>query len=587
MARIPSWVLWVWVAVLPVAACGARGQLPSTTALAPASTTPPTPSTPVCSDESGPSCWLHRLESPATRPSAIAHFKAVFDRASKQPDHGKALIDQIVEPLTRTYVDHYSDLDVKSRVKLIRLLAELKDKRTAPALAKAFDEYARHPPTDFHVNDIEWAALAQADLRLASVDDSLLRAFLAFHVHTMLGGFSYPAVNAAIVAAPQKSWTGPLLHLLAAKMVVPKSARDRARVDAYRDQLFWQTTAAEALGELREPQAVRALLRVMLDPTKADVQTTSVLALVKIGKPAEDAAIKLLKGEDAGLVAFSRKRAAHPSKGKPWVRSAALVLGTIGRSDAAGPMVDVLGHTSDAVDKAIIARSLTNLPASKKTERAFEHAYDSTAIAVVIPPEGAVALDSLSEAARSFRDPDMVPWLLGRAARTRGSHADLAALRGKILITALELAKANQIRSVKRAVDAYGTKLEKDAYALASKLLAKCGNRVACYLDAVGRPGNQKQATQFAGIKAATMVGVLGNEHSAGLLVDRLDSVDNPAVRYTAAMSIDHLLPRGSSALADKLAAIVIQDDKSGNRTRIMGDAPLKQVSYRIGTRAR
>ncbi len=550
-----------------------------------------------CKDESQPEYWVDKLQDSSWRPRAIKRLEQFFEDASTKANGDntkpevRALLDKIVEPLTKTYVDHYTDLDTKTRVSLMKLLAAFRDKRTEPALKKAFDEYAKRPPTSKDDQDIKWAAAAQADLKLPSLSDSLLQAFLKFQTHSMLGGVAYRDMNEAMVAAPQKSWAGPLIALLAAPMEMPKTNKEVDKIDAFRDQQFWQTTAALVLGDLQSSEAVEPLLKIMLDPEKANVQTTAALALTKIGKPAEQAAIKLLKGEDDKLKAYSLRRikevtkAKEDSKDEPYVQTAALVLGTIGLPDAVGPMVEVMKTTKIAANKAIIARELAHLPATAESKQAFKDAFESISIDTNIPP-GVNALQMLTEASLSFYDPTMVDWLLERAAKTKGSGEDLKALQDAIVISALKLAKPDQLDAVKKAVDAYGTQIEKDAYALTDKMLKACGDRVSCYLDAIEKSENQDQKTQFSGIKAGYMIGILGNEQSVDGIVERLDAIDNAAVRFVASQTIDHLLPKGSKAVADKLDKIITKNAKSADNNKIAGDAPLKQVMYRIRTRA-
>jgi hypothetical protein len=90
--------------------------------------------------------------------------------------------------------------------------------------------------------------------------------------------------------------------------VVPPDQRKPESVDAYKDQLFWQTVSAQVLGELREKSAVELLMKVILDPAKGDVAQTALLALVKIGQPSVDAATKLLEGKDTQLKDFHLQR---------------------------------------------------------------------------------------------------------------------------------------------------------------------------------------------------------------------------------------------------------------------------------------
>ena len=351
-----------------------------------------------CKDESQPGYWVDKLQDKAWRPRAIKRLQQFFEDAStkansdNQSPEVQKLLNTIVPPLTKTYVDNYSDLDTKTRVTLIKLLADFRDKRTEPALKKAFEEFAKRPATSKDDQDIKWAARAQSDLKLDSLQDPLLQAFLKLQAHTMLGGITYRDMNDAMLADPQKSWSGPLITLLDAEIKPPKNAKERDAIDAYRDQLFWQTTASEVLGELRDASAVQPLMKVMLDPAKGDVQATALLALVKIGKPAMDAAVKLLKDEDDKLKAFALRRikevtgAKEAPKNEPYVQTAALILGTIGRSAAIDPMVAALKSTKNEVNKAIIARELTKIPATPESKQAFKDAYESISLDTVIPP---------------------------------------------------------------------------------------------------------------------------------------------------------------------------------------------------------
>ena len=59
----------------------------------------------------------------------------------------------------------------------------------------------------------------------------------------------------------------------------------------------------------------------------------------------------------------------------------------------------------------------------------------------------------------------------------------------------------------------------------------------------------------------------------------------NP-IRYVAAGAIDHLSPKGSKQAAEKIRKVVDKNAESGDQNKIQGDYPLKQVMYRIETRA-
>lgn len=550
-----------------------------------------------CKDESQPEYWVDKLEDPPWRARSVKRLEQFYEDAvtkangDREAPEVKTLVNQVIEPLTNLYTKEYENLDTKTRVTLIKLLGSFKDKRTEPAIRKAFEEFSKRPRTTKDEQDIKWAALAAGEMKLDSVGDAMLQTFTKLKASTMLGGIVYKDYSKAMNQMPQKSWTGTLVSLLEPEIKVPKSAKDRDLIDPYRDQLFWQVTAAEVLGRIGDPSAVEPLLKVMLDPAKADVQATAALALVKIGKPAAEAAAKLLKGESDKLIAFNRRRikevsgAREEPSGKPYLSTAALVLGTIGRTEAIGPLVDVLKGNLEDEDKAVVARELTKLPPTPESKRAFKEAFESISIDTVVPP-GESALQMLAEAAGQFFDADMVDWLIDRAANTKGSGEDLKALQGTLLLTMLKLAKPDQMRKVKAVFSRYGTKLETDLLAQVEPLVKECAERVDCYLTAIEKSENLDQKNQYAGIKAGYMIGILGDEKERDALVERLDSIDNAAVRFVAAKVIDYLSPKGSPEVAKQLEAIIEKNEKSADRQKAAADAPLKQVMYRVEARS-
>jgi HEAT repeat protein len=551
-----------------------------------------------CKDESQPEYWVDKLDDPTWRPRAIKRLEQFYEdtitKANKNQEapEVQALLNKIVDPLTKTYVENYGDLDTKTRVALIKLLASFRDKRTEPAIKKAFEEFAKRPATQKDDADIKWAARAAAELKLESVAGPMLDAFQKLKASTMLGGVSYRDFNEAMVAMPQKSWTGPLIALLEKEVTRPENAKDKDGVDKYRDQLFWQTTSAQVLGELEAAEAVQPLMKVMLDPNKADVAATAILALVKIGKPSVDAASKLITAEPTdSLAAWGLTRikeatkAKEPPKDKPYVATAAIVLGTVGRPEALPTMIGALEKADNDTNRAVIARELTKIPATSESKQAFKTAYEKISIESVVPP-GLNALQMLTEAAGQFYDPTMVPWLLERAEATKGAGEDKKALQTAITVTALKLAKPDQLDSVKAAVDKYGTKLEKDLYEQVEKIVKACGDRSACYLAEIEKSQNQDQKNQFVGIKAGYMLPIYGNEQTRGEVIQRLESIDNASVRFVAAQAIDALSPKGSKEAATTLKKIIDKNVESADQNKIQADAPLKQVMYRIEARA-
>lgn len=559
-----------------------------------------------CKDESQPEYWVEKLAEKQWQASAIKRLEQFYDdaynKAGKKSDapEVKALVDKIVAPLTQAYVDKYDELDQKSRVTLIKLICTFRDPRGEAAFKKAFEEFIKKPATSKDDTDVKWVAMAVGDMKLTALADLLVQAFTKLRASSLLGGVTYKDYLEALRQMPQKSWTEPLKTLLQSDMEIPKKVDgkdDPEMIDRYRDQQLWQTGAAELLGELREETAVEPLLKALLDPQKADVAATAVVALVKIGKPAQDRALKLLASPEDPLAVFWAQKtqkatgAKEPPKDNLHVATAALVVGTIGRAEAIPAMVDALKKADKDVTRTVIARELTKIPGTPDSKAAFKTAFEAISSEANIPP-GYNALQLLAESAAGFYDAGMIDWLLERAEKTKGEGEALKALQGAILVTALKLAKPDQLPKIKAFLDAMekkekgSTQFEAGLYAQAEKLLKECGERAACYLSAMEKSENQEQKNQFVAIKAGYMLAIYGNEQVRDHLIAALSSLEQAAIRHVAAGIIDFLSPKGSKEAADKLDEILKKNRATGDANKIAGDNSLRQVSVRIRSRA-
>jgi len=374
---------------------------------------------------------------------------------------------------------------------------------------------------------------------------------------------------------------------------VPPNEKDKTSFDDWKDQIVWQDTAAKVLGKIGDPAATEPLMQVMLDPAKGTtefttVQITSVLALVKIGKPAADAAAKLLKSDYEKLQTFQRTRirevTGSDEKGKPWVQTAAIIIGTIGRQDSIPAMVEAMKNEKDDPTKAIIARELTKIPATPDSIEAFKETFTSLPLSAELPSGGG-AIDSLSEAAGRFCDPSLAPWLIETAGKLKGDADDRKSAQAAMTVTALKLAKAEDLPTVKEAVSKYGTDLEKGLAKQVEAAVGACKDDVSCYIGLMQKPENQKIENQFVGIKAGYMVAILGNEAARDKLVDGLGQISNAGLRFVASQAIDKLSPKGSKSAADKINTIVTNNAKSPDRDKAQGDSSLKEVMFRLYAR--
>ena len=559
-----------------------------------------TPALVGCKDEGQPEYWVEKLDDPSWRAKSVNRLVQFYeDTLSRRNNDPKApevvdLVNKTVEPLTKLYVDQYDNLDSKTRVALIKLLADYRDKRTEPALKKAFDQFVKLPKTSRDETDVKWAARAEEDLQIESLQLPMLEAFRKLRTSSMLGGVAYRDMADALVAQPaNKAMVGPLVQMISVQ-VAPPNDKDKSSFDEWKDQIVWQDTAAKVLGKIGDPAAIEPLIKVMLDPTKGmteftTVQITSVLALVKIGKPAADAAAKLLKSDYEKLQTFELQRirevTGSDEKGKPWVQTAAVILGTIGRQDSIPVMIEVMKSEKEDSTKAVIARELTKIPATPESIEAFKETFLSIPLSAELPSGGG-AIDALIEASGRFCEPSLASWMVETASKLKGDADDRKAAQAAMTVTALKLVKADGLPEVKTAVDRYGTELEKGLYKQVESALGACKDDVSCYLGLIQKPENQKVENQFVGIKAGYMIAILGNEAARDKLVEELGNIPNAGLRFVASQAIDKLSPKGSKGAADKLNTIITTNAKSPDRDRAAGDSALKEVMYRLYARS-
>lgn len=548
-----------------------------------------------CQDENKPAYWLGKLDDPKWRPNAVKRLTQFLDdgltRAEGNPDdpNVKALKDQLVGPLTEVYVQSYGELDTKTRVTLIRLLADFRDERAVPALKKAFEEFAKRPRETKDEQDIKWAVRAYGVMKSKELAGPVMAAFDALKAHTQLGGIVYKDYSKAMVDAPAPEWESGLIAKLDAKIKHPNSGKNaqqkRDFVDPYRDELFWQVTAAQVLGQLKSEKAVEPLIKTILDPSKGDVATTALLALVKIGKPAVDRAIKVLNESDP-LVAFAKKaikeatEASKEPEGNPALSTAAAIIGMCGRPDGINPIISALDGKLDDEQKTLLARELPKMPANDASKAAFKKAFESISLDSTV--QGTPALMILAESAASYYDPGMVTWMLDRAKNTTGGGEAKQGLQQTLVTSALKVAKAGQWAEVSQVAKTY--KVD-DLLKPVDPLVSSCGDKVECYLQAIEKSENQTKEKQLIAIKSAYMIGVLGDAKARDELVDRLASLENDAVHYTALTAIDHLSPTAAPEVVKVLEGYIEKNEKSADADKLSKNQPLKQVASRISVR--
>jgi hypothetical protein len=539
----------------------------------------PPPAASVTPRDDEPRAWIDRLEDPKQRQSAVEHLLSM---ARDDASGASALFDAIVEPLTKAYVA--GGLDARARVELIRFLAESRDVRSKAAWMKACTGFAEGTgPTE---DDVRWAAPAIASAKLDEAVPDLGRAYWKLEAGTQRGAGAYKAVHDAMLELKSPIWWDMLVERLGRPVVKPLRANDGSRVTAYQNEIFWQTTAAEILGEFHHEAAVEPLFKVVVDPTKSDIAGFASVALMKIGRKAVPPLLDVLSGSDTEMVEYAKTvSVGRPDAETSHVRAAAIVLGAIGRAEAVAPLLRALASTKSDTTRAVIARELTKFARTPELEKGFMAAFEKVSPTTVMLPWEQPARPELLEAAAHLYDPGLVPWLLKQIQTARGSDDQKAAVKAAALVSAIRLMNKGDVGRVQSALERAGTPIERNEFELAKGVVDECGENVDCYVSKLVDPAALADKPQFAGIKAGYMLAILGKADTSRAILKVFPAIRNAAVRYIAVSAIDHLTQTDPLPVANALQAIIDEDRAKNDRNMMAADAPVRQIVYRLRAR--
>lgn len=534
-----------------------------------------------CADENDPQTWVKRLDDPAQRPPAIKRLSQFFEDAmtnagkDRESAPVKALLDKIAEPLTRQYTA--TNLDEKTRKELIKLLADTRDPRTGPALAKAFNEYEPGKNDE----DVKFAAQAVNGMAQANkpsdqnVIDALWNCFSKFQVSKAKSINLVKDLHDAVVAVKHPTYGPKAVEKLAAPV-------DPKNVDQVKDQVhFWQMTSIQVIGDLKFAPAARALVTVMLTPSKSDLRATANSALMKVPQAAEPQLIAALNGSDPEFA----KLAVLWGPEKRYLPAIADAIAWLSRKPGLDALLAALAAVDNDANRAVVAQSLYRWPGDPRIWPAFEAAYKKIPPNTTVPAFGGYARPGLVQVVAQFYDPALTDWVLKEIASSSGDELDAVHQFG--LESAVKLMNKDRLPAVSAAVTKYGTPREQDMNKAAAAVVSKCGNEAGCYVKVFDEPVPTTTKTANMGaIKAAYMAAMLGNPGTAKELAGKLDKVKDPGSRLAMAQAIDRLLPAGDAAVAGELEKIVDGDRASGNAAVLSADDAVVKVALRLRARA-
>ncbi len=536
-----------------------------------------------CADENDPKTWVKRLDDPAQRGPAVKRLQQFFEdgmtnaNKNREDPKVKALLDDIVEPLTKQYTGG-TIADEKTRKDLIKFLADTLDPRTAPALAKALKDYEPKKADE----DVRYAAqatkvFAQAGkLTDQGLIDALWECFSKFRASQTNSINLVTELHDAVLAVKHPSYGPRAVEKLAAP-VDPKNP------ESVRDQVqFWQMTSIQLIGELKLGSAAKALATVLLSPSKGDLRNTARNALLKMPKEAEAVLLGAMKNTDPEL---GKLAAEFPEKASVAVLSEALAY--ISRPAGQAAIIDALAAADSDQNRTILAMNLVHFPNDGKIEEAYMTAYGK------ISPEASVALmgggngrSILIQASSHFYDPKLVDWILKEKNAAKGDHAE--EVSAGALDAAIKLMKADQVKQVGIVVaQLTGPATEKDKHLAASKVVEKCKDDAGCYVKVLDEPiPSTPETAKMGHIKATWMAAAFGNDGTRKELLGKIDKIKDPSVRLAMAEAMDHLGPKGDVAAADQLDKMIDADKASGNKGLLQADDAVAKVALKLRSRA-
>src|SRR5271165_2201060 len=319
-----------------------------------------------CDDENDPKTWVKRLDDPAQRANAIKRLTQFYEDGMTKASNNasspeiKQLLDTIVDPMTKTYTA--STLDDKTRVDLMKFLAETHDPRTQPAIAKALKNFEMGKTDDeVRVSCESINAMAKAGVKLdQGTLDELWNVFAKFQLSKTTSQRLYQALHEAIVNVHEKSFGD--------KAVAKLKAPVTESVDSQKDQLmWWQLTSVQVISDLQYAGACKPLVVALLTPSKtAALGPTIQFALLKMAKDSEPELIKALNGSDPDYV-----KAAEGAEDKVNIGIVANVLAQLGRAQGRDAILAALPGADTDTARTELAQALVQMPRDPRVEPAF------------------------------------------------------------------------------------------------------------------------------------------------------------------------------------------------------------------------
>ncbi len=490
------------------------------------------------------------LSDPVRREYALGNLTRLYGKAlgESQSDRTaaplKAFADVTINPLVKTYIEHPED--TQNGALIVSLLFEMRDARSLPALMKALEwrtevneEHAVMAARTLAVIEIVPGKKGEVATKLAEaldrvtgkrpVDNRMRIEFLR-----SLGEINDPAASTVLT-----------------KVALRQSEEQNFLIN---------NLAVEQLGRLADPASVPALVEALylFDPADPRNRLNQAVpaALVRIGRPALEPLLRVLKGQDPKALAQSkayieaiRQRAPDIAKvmsaPAEMKKEAAYAVGVLGYPEAIDPLIAASADPDPAVQLSAAAALASINRTDADTDR-----IRNVLVKVYQTQEKTQRMQVL-RALQHLYDPGTLPFLLTVAKTPEDELPDIRV----IALNAYALLANKAEAEAANAFMASDTSPYKETFEKQNKPLlaaaADCDVDVACWTKRLG------DKEENVARKASYMLARLGRGNAAAVagLVDKLDH-PREMVRGDVLSALDFVAVSGSVEAVAKIEAI-------------------------------
>jgi HEAT repeat protein len=490
------------------------------------------------------------LSDPVRREYALGNLTRLFGKALTEAKSDrtaapvKAFSDATVDNLVKTYVEHPED--TQNGQLIMSLLFEMREPRSLPALLKALEWR-----TEVNEEHAVMAARTIAVLNVPADKRTEVTKKLAEALDRVTG--KRPVDNRMRIEFLRALGE---LNDKAASEVLTKVALRQSEEQSF----LINNLAVEQIGRLADPDSVPALIEALylFDPADPRNRLNQAVpaALVRIGRPALDPLLKVLKGENPKSIAQSkayieaiRKRAPQIAAAMDPVvetkKEAAYALGVLGFREAIDPLIDATDDKDKSVQLAAAVALATINREPGDTERI------RTTMLHVYGEQDKIQRMQMLRAMQHLYDPELQGHFLEVAKAPEEELPDIRviAFNSFCLLADKQNAQAGTdfLRTDKSP---YASTFEKQNLALL-KAATECDNDIACWAKKLDDKDEEiaRKATYMLARNGQ------GNPTAVAALVAKLDH-HKEMVRGDVLSALDFVATKGSKEAVAKIEVI-------------------------------